>query len=386
MSPSIHPTLTVGRNLRSSRRYLRLSQSVVAEVLGTTRQAVAAFEKDQRAPNLRQLAALANLYRLTLDELVGVQRSAIAPQLAPPILPRLNTTTELGDEDRLELIAFKSYLNRRPPRPVVEFKQGKLETVSAVVHRLLTERGFSNATPVPVFALIAQFGVEIRFTALDSLAGALLLGDERHPTGILVNSDQPFERQRFSAAHELGHLLLGHEPMDKSFLSFLGRRFEPEELDADAFAGELLIPTDLLIDKVKAFESGSIDESVYLLARTFAVSFQAMTFRLAKLGALRPEQQKKLDATKPSEVAKRLKSAEITKAPFRVAWVAKAAASLPKDWHEAAGPDTVRTLQESAYLYYLTQVPEGSAADSAGGVYEQVAKWVAEKYPIVTPS
>lgn len=378
--------MTVGRNLRTARRYLRLSQSVVAEVLGTTRQAVASFEKDQRAPNLTQLAGLANLYRLTLDELVGVQRSAIAPHLAPAILPRLNSSTELGDDDRLELTAFKTYLSRRPARHVLHFKQTRLETVSAVVRRLLKERGFESATPVPVFALIAQFGVEIRFTALDALAGALLLGDDEHPTGILVNSDQPFERQRFSAAHELAHLLLGHEPKENSFLSFLGRRFEPEEMDADAFAGELLVPTELLTEKMKAFANGPVDESVYLLARTFAVSFQAMTFRLAKLGALRPEQQKKLDATKPSDVAKRLRGHESSKTPFESAWVAKAAASLPKNWHESAGPDTVRTLQESAYLYYLTKVPEGSAADSAGGVYEQVAKWVAVKYPIVTPS
>jgi Zn-dependent peptidase ImmA (M78 family)/transcriptional regulator with XRE-family HTH domain len=375
--------LTVGRNLRASRRYLRLSQSVVADVLGTTRQAVAAFEKDQRAPNLTQLAGLANLYRLTLDELVGVQRSAIAPQVAPTILPRLNASAELGDDDRRELIAFKSYLHRRPDRSTVQFEQSKLEPVTAVVRRLLKASGFEDATPVPVFALIAQFGVEIRFTALDSLAGALLLGDG-HPTGVLVNSDQPFERQRFSAAHELGHLLLGHEPMSGSFLSFLGRRFEPEELDADAFAGELLIPTHLLTEKVGDFAGRPIDESVYLLARTFAVSFQAMTLRLAKLGALRPDQQRKLDTVKPSEVAKRLASTEVAKTPFRSAWVATAAASLQDDWHESAGPDTVRMLQESAYLYYLTQVPEGNAADSAGGVYEQVAKWVAEKYPIVS--
>ena len=382
-----HPPklVTVGRNLRSSRRYLRLSQSVVAGLLGTTRQAVAAFEKDQRAPNLNQLASLANLYRLTLDELVGVSRSAIEPRREPAILARLNDSSELDDEDRVELLAFRDYLSRRPSpsRAIDGFKRSRLAPVKTLVGELLNERGFGKSTPVPVFALIVQFGVEVRFTALGALAGALLLGDG-HPPGILVNSDQPFERQRFSAAHELGHLLLGHFPKSGSFPSFLGRRFEPEELDADAFASEMLIPTDILSERVKDLRDRPLDESVFLLAKNFAVSFQAMTLRLAKLGALRPEEQRKLGATKPSDIARRLSSPDRDKTPFRAVWVPKVAASMPSGWHNAAGPDTVRTLQESAYLYYLTQVPEGSAADSAGGVYEKVAKWVAEKYPLVS--
>jgi hypothetical protein len=267
--------------------------------------------------------------------------------------------------------------------PAYSFTRRPLETVQDTVTRLRDEYGVKDVAPVPIFALIAKLGIELRFTVLGELAGALLRSTEGHPAGILVNSDQPFERQRFSAAHELGHQVLGHRPKEDFFVSFLGRRFDPTEVDADNFAAELLVPTDLLQQKVKPVAEKAVEEAVYRLAREFSVSFQAMTLRLSKLGALHPDQIASLEATKPTELAKRI-ALDGKKSHFDPSWLPTVAReSLPSGWHVQAGPDTVRTLQESAYLFYLTKVPEGCAADSAGGVYEHVARWVANTYPIV---
>jgi len=376
--------VTIGNNLRSARRHLRLSQASVAELLGTTRQAIAAFEKDKRAPDIRQLVGMANLFRLTPDELVGGALSALVPlPAAPSVLPRFNTAKGLDDQDRCELQEFEQYLRCRPPVQACSFVRRPLETVQDTVTRLREECGVKDVAPVPIFALTSKLGIELRFTVLGELAGALLRSVEGHPAGILVNSDQPFERQRFSAAHELGHQVLGHRPKEDFFVSFLGRRFDPTEVDADNFAAELLTPTDLLQQKVKTVVDKSVDEAVYRLARDFAVSFQAMTLRLSKLGALHPDQISLLESTKPTDLAKRIAS-DGKKSPFNPSWLPLVARqSLPSGWQKQAGPDTVRTLQESAYLHYLTEVPEGSTADSAGRVYEHVARWVANTYPIV---
>lgn len=360
----------------------------MAEFTGTTRQTVASFEKDQRAPDVAQLVQMANLFRLTLDELIGGARSAVAPPgAAPSLLPRLNKAKGLDEQDVRELREFDVYLSRRPEVDAPTFRSLPLETVRDTIQRLGETFGANGTAPVPVFALISKMGIELRFTGMGELAGALLLPQEGRPAGILVNSDQPFERQRFSAAHELGHFVLNHRPpQGGTFVSFLGRRFDPVEVDADTFAAELLTPTKLLKEKLRDVVDRPVEEAVYVLSQTFAVSFQAMTLRLSKLGALRPEQITKLEATKPGDVAKKV-SSEGKKIPFDPTWLPRISKqSLPSEWSEQAGPDTVRALQESAYLHYLTKVPEGGAADSAGGVYEHVARWVATEYPIIRAS
>jgi Zn-dependent peptidase ImmA (M78 family)/transcriptional regulator with XRE-family HTH domain len=376
--------VTIGRNLRNARRYLRLSQTTVANFARTSRQVVAAIEKDQKAADLNQLAAMANLYRLTLDELVGV-RSAVAPQIVGrAMLPRLTSSKDLDEDDRRELAAFEEYLKKRPHSKGLPFAPKELEPITLAVSRVREVCKITDVAPVPVFAMCAKFGIEIRFTALGSLAGALMLATDEHPPGILVNSDQPFERQRFSAAHELGHFLLKHPTTEGGFVSFLGRRFEPEEVDADTFAGELLIPADLLKNRLKDVADRAVEEAVLLLARAFAVSFQAMTTRLVKLGALRPAKMHSLEKAKPAEISKRLDVEAGRTINFDRAWLPTIAKqAMPSGWHQAASPDVVRTLQESAFLHYLMKVPEGQAATSAGAVYEYVARWVAEKYPLV---
>ena len=111
-----------------------------------------------------------------------------------------------------------------------------------------------------------------------------------------------------------------------------------------------------------------------------------MVTRLAKLGALKPEEQQLLEKVKPGEVAKKIEPSHKEKGrPFRSQWLPSIASeSLPTGWQRRADPDTVRLLQESAYAYYVRQVPEDEATDSAGLVYEKAALWVAREYPIAS--
>ena len=381
--------MKTGQNLRDARKFLRLSQTAVADSLGVTRQTVAAFERDQRTPDLRLLAGMANLYRLTLDELVGGVISAIDTSKKHAVLPRISRDKperNLDEQDRRELAEFDNYLRRRTTSEVEAFDRKPFETVRDTVERLRKRLKVEQVAPVPVFALIARLGIEVRFTVLGQLSGALLLPVDGRPAGILVNADQPFERQRFSAGHELGHLVRGHKADHGKFVSFLGRRFEPVEVDADAFAAELLTPADLLETRLGKVANEPLEEAVHTLSRAFAISFQAMSLRLFKLGMLGPDDFEELQKVKPTEVGKRAREARDLVSFDTKTLPAIAKRSLPTGWHEHASPDIVRTLQESAYNDYLSAVPEGNAADSAGGVYEHVALWVAAKYPIVPSS
>lgn len=87
---------------------------------------------------------------------------------------------------------------------------------------------------------------------------------------IRYNSAHPVKRNRFTVAHEIGHLLLGHtnpcsnRPHDKS----------PNEIEANQFAAELLMPLSMLKVAVKTHTSVSD------LAKVFWVSKEAMSIRV----------------------------------------------------------------------------------------------------------
>lgn len=66
------------------------------------------------------------------------------------------------------------------------------------------------------------------------------------------NKNQHPHRQRFTIAHEIGHLLLGHTGEN---LIFTFNSKDPKEIEASQFAAELLMPLNLfkenLLDKKK---------------------------------------------------------------------------------------------------------------------------------------
>jgi len=145
--------------------------------------------------------------------------------------------------------------------------------------------------PVDVEKIAKAKGVVVVKQELeDSVSGVLMIKDGRGI--IVVNEGHHPNRQRFSLAHELGHYLLhpdaGSVFVDRSPVFFRDRRssegVRQHEIDANAFAAELLLPEkDLkaqLNDRpVDAFD----DVSVRRLAARFGVSAQALTIRLTSL-------------------------------------------------------------------------------------------------------
>jgi Zn-dependent peptidase ImmA (M78 family) len=75
--------------------------------------------------------------------------------------------------------------------------------------RALRIRAEVHAKPwdaIDVFDVAQQLGVEVRFTKISSMEGMYLRQDA--PV-ILIASERPAGRQRFSCAHELGHHAFG---------------------------------------------------------------------------------------------------------------------------------------------------------------------------------
>ena len=65
--------MTLGENLQNLRKEAGLSQEQVAQQLFVSRQTVSKWENNQAEPGVENLKALAGLYGVTLDRLVGME-------------------------------------------------------------------------------------------------------------------------------------------------------------------------------------------------------------------------------------------------------------------------------------------------------------------------
>src|SRR3712207_2497521 len=92
------------------------------------------------------------------------------------------------------------------------------------------------------------------------------------------NGREATTRQRFTLAHELGHVRCGHAPaVDVDTIADLANRTDPLEVQANAFAAELLLPRAAV---QTAFDHPPrLDELVELAAR-YGVSPYVALFSL----------------------------------------------------------------------------------------------------------
>lgn len=161
--------------------------------------------------------------------------------------------------------------------------------------KAIQEFGVKSA-PVQVERIAKSLGAILRFSPLDEeLSGMIHIKDNVPIIG--VNSLHHPHRQRFTIAHEIGHLIL-HKHLitesvhvDKAFpvlmrgvTSALGT--DTVEIDANAFASQLLIPTSLL-GQIKLPGSFDIDDDSPMeeLAKKFRVSRKVVEFRLASINS-----------------------------------------------------------------------------------------------------
>ena len=91
------------------------------------------------------------------------------------------------------------------------------------------------------------------------------------------NTKQHWHRRRFTIAHEIGHLLLGHLCQQKN-AGFPSQM--PEEREANIFAAELLMPYEFL--KKDFVATPSMD----ILSEKYRVSDEALGWKIAKSGLL----------------------------------------------------------------------------------------------------
>jgi Zn-dependent peptidase ImmA (M78 family) len=165
-------------------------------------------------------------------------------------------------------------------------KRNALELLKAV--------GVTEA-PVPVERVAAHLRATIRYEPLEGELSGMVHRRADGDSVIGVNSLHPLRRNRFTIAHEIGHLVLHTDELhvdDPLPVGFRDGRSatatDPKEIEANQFAAELLMPEPFLRRdlarkrRTAPLTEGEIEE----LADTYEVSIQAMTIRLSRLALI----------------------------------------------------------------------------------------------------
>lgn len=146
--------------------------------------------------------------------------------------------------------------------------------------------------PVPVEEMAIAEGIAVVRSVGDWNESGFLLRDNVN-TIIGINSRHSRKRQRFTIAHELGHWRLhkGKLIVDQSVMihkrdNVSSQATNIQEIEANQFAADLLMPREFIGRAFDNLRHGSRDELVAALAADFDVSAEAMGFRLTNLGML----------------------------------------------------------------------------------------------------
>jgi Zn-dependent peptidase ImmA (M78 family) len=155
----------------------------------------------------------------------------------------------------------------------------------------LLEKHKVIAPAVPVERIAKQEGARIQFGPLDNKLSGMVFFKDGVPV-IGVNSLHHPNRQRFTIAHELGHLMLHRTKIetgvhvDKELAvlrrdALAGKGIDPIEMEANQFAALLLVP-DVLLEQTVPSSRHLDDEQIEALAKRFKVSTVTMQFRLQR--------------------------------------------------------------------------------------------------------
>jgi len=143
---------------------------------------------------------------------------------------------------------------------------------------------------VDVFDVLRRADTEVFFRPLNKICGAYVPSEGDYP-GVLINSALPLSRQRYTAAHEFGHLFLKHSSI--SIDTAVGvspeerNNWGVEEKIAEIFGAFFLMPQGLVETSLRELGVTVLTpESVYLLSLKMGTSYLATVNHLQTLNKL----------------------------------------------------------------------------------------------------
>jgi len=269
-------------NLRRIRKAKKLTQADLAQAAGISRVGYRNIETGKSLPRVHTLDALAEALSVPIQELI-----VPVPQLRQVrlrSLRRLNSREEILAEVSTWLTAFneiEDLLNDRVPYEQIDLSAaGDPENAAMRVRQAF---GVGDREPIrDICGRLESKGIKVLSLrkASNSFFG-LSVGPGGGGPAIAVNTWEriPVERWIFSAAHELGHLILHPDDYDVTQLEEERSR----EQEANTFASHFLMPDEVFKDEWSETAGMPLVDRVLKVKRIFRVSYKTVLYRLAEL-------------------------------------------------------------------------------------------------------
>ncbi len=277
----------IATNLVRLRKQRRWTQVELAAAAGLSRGAYRAIEKGRSSPDVAALRAMAGALGVPLSELVTpVQRLRHV---------RFRSLKRLKSRDRVlvevarwladyreleELLDDRIEDGLAPLRTRVEASRSRgVVAVAGIARRFF---GLAEHEPVhDICGLLEARGVKVFSVevANDAFLG-LSVGAEDGGPAVVVNTWNRLavEHWIYSAAHELGHLLLHLDAYDVE----IEEEDPDEEREAERFASHFLMPDPAFRREWRDTAGLALLDRVMKVKRVFRVSWRAVLYRVAE--------------------------------------------------------------------------------------------------------
>lgn len=298
--------LAAATRIRAERDKRGWTQMELGERAGLSEFQVNRIEKGTKRLSAGEVTALAGALGLPLAELLTpVKRRGMAwaarLQEGSDGHAALTATRALVELVELEdqLSALGAIARVEPLRVTVSKSGPYLRQAAHAASAVRVAAGIEpDAAIEDLEGLLESYGIDVLVSVLDAgVSGLCAVEDSTEPDALrlaAIDSSDSWGRQRYTMAHELGHVIFGDPHPDVPLVDRYS--WGPDkpfaESRADAFAGELLAPEAALM-RVKALfeashgsfqgrlqDTGSTGKLAVLACEQLGLSVESMSWRL----------------------------------------------------------------------------------------------------------
>ena len=294
----------IGDNLKRVRLLKNISLQSAADLLNMSATAVQKYEKGEIIPDSKKLIEFANIYNIkSIDLLKSYDRPQMKftsfrkkKRLKGKNLELLKETILDEVSKNLEVIQTNK-LNFNS----IKFKKYSIYSIDDIEKSAINFRNYikiSNIQPISdLLNILENLGIVIiqiknsnnKFSDFDGLSEIV----NGIPIIVLLDDISDGARQRFTIAHELGHLVLNvkNDNLDEEFV-------------CNMFASALLMPMDAVINEFGTKRNNISFFELVAFKKEYKVSYTAIIYRLRNLKIISEYTYKKLSIFINSNIGK----------------------------------------------------------------------------------
>lgn len=276
----------IGERIKQARMAAGLTLRELAEKAGISAMAISKYETDKSTPSSGVLLSLAQalgvrveyFFRTAKVELQGVEYRKHS-KLPKKLLQQIQGDVIEQVERYLELEEFL------PVNPIEQFKVPRAlpakiqeyDQIESVANEVRKAWNLGTDAIPDLIDTLEERGIKVlQSQALhDEKFDGLAALVDRSPV-IVVGRDWPGDRQRFTLAHELGHLILEDR---------LAEHLD-EEKAAHRFAGAFLVPASEVLKELGPHRTWLEPRELCVLKKAYGLSMAAWKRRARDLGIL----------------------------------------------------------------------------------------------------